>query len=99
MNHVGVNTKEAPVVTESATHPLHDVIPPLTARDRCCSCGAQAYVAVLLSIDNDWPMLFCSHHFRKHKDALLSKKPFAVRDDIMLLTEQERAKVASTHTS
>jgi hypothetical protein len=99
MNHVGVNTEEAPVVTESTTHPLHDVIPPLTARDRCCSCGAQAYVAVLLTIDNDHPLLFCGHHGRTHLPAIMTRKPFAVRDDIAILHTSEIAKASSTHTS
>ena len=88
------------MVTDApTTHPLHDVIPPLTARDRCCACGAQAYVAVLLSIDNDWPMLFCGHHARQHMPAIMEKRPFAVRDDIAVLHADEVAKATSAHTS
>lgn len=40
---------------------------PLTGLDRCDSCGAQAYVRVLL---NESELLFCAHHARKHEAKL-----------------------------
>lgn len=40
---------------------------PLTANDRCDSCGAQAYVRVTLPSGS---LLFCGHHGNKHKDQL-----------------------------
>ena len=40
---------------------------PLTGLDRCDSCGAQAYVRVLLG---DSELLFCGHHARKHEEKL-----------------------------
>lgn len=44
---------------------------PLTALDRCDSCGAQAYVRVTMGGSE---LLFCAHHARKHEDKL---KPLA----------------------
>ena len=40
---------------------------PLTALDRCDSCGAQAYVRVVL---NGSELLFCAHHANKHEPKL-----------------------------
>lgn len=40
---------------------------PLTGLDRCDSCGAQAYVRVLLSGSE---LLFCGHHAKKHEAKL-----------------------------
>lgn len=40
---------------------------PLTAFDRCDSCGAQAYVRVVL---NGSELLFCGHHAKKHESKL-----------------------------
>jgi hypothetical protein len=74
-----------------------DVLPrikPFTAWDRCCApnCGAQAYIGVLLSEDNEAPLLFCGHHWKKNSDALLALSPFEIRDDIALLSNEERTK-------
>lgn len=60
--------------------PLSDLIPPLTSHDRCDTrgCNAQARVAVLLTFETQYPLLFCLHHSR---DALPRiEHPFAVRD-------------------
>jgi hypothetical protein len=40
---------------------------PLSAHDRCDSCGAQAYVRVTLP---SGALLFCGHHAAKHKEQL-----------------------------
>lgn len=40
---------------------------PLSALDRCDSCGAQAYVRVLLG---GRELLFCAHHANKHESKL-----------------------------
>lgn len=40
---------------------------PLSALDRCDSCGAQAYVRVELSGSE---LLFCAHHASKHEAKL-----------------------------
>ncbi|WP_035812468.1 DUF7455 domain-containing protein [Jiangella gansuensis] len=40
---------------------------PLNAVDRCDSCGAQAYIRVVLS---EGDLLFCGHHGRRHEDKL-----------------------------
>ncbi|MCW2287846.1 hypothetical protein [Leucobacter luti] len=40
---------------------------PLSALDRCDSCGAQAYVRVELSGSE---LLFCAHHAHKHEAKL-----------------------------
>lgn len=39
----------------------------LSALDRCDSCGAQAYVRVVLGGSE---LLFCAHHARKHEAKL-----------------------------
>ncbi|WP_353809873.1 DUF7455 domain-containing protein [Agromyces sp. SYSU T00194] len=39
----------------------------LTALDRCDSCGAQAYIRVVV---NNGELLFCAHHGRKHQEKL-----------------------------
>ena len=40
---------------------------PLSALDRCDSCGAQAYVRVVLGGSE---LLFCGHHANKHESKL-----------------------------
>lgn len=40
---------------------------PITGLERCDSCGAQAYVRVML---NDSELLFCGHHAKKHEEKL-----------------------------
>lgn len=55
---------------ETATDVATEVTP-LTALDRCDSCGAQAYVRATL---NGSELLFCAHHARAHEDKL---KPIA----------------------
>lgn len=41
----------------------------LSAHDRCDKCGAQAYVRAVLQSGGE--LLFCIHHSRHVKDALL----------------------------
>ena len=41
----------------------------LTALDRCDSCGAQAYVRVVV---NNSELLFCAHHGKKYQEKLSS---------------------------
>jgi hypothetical protein len=43
---------------------------PLTAGDRCDSCGAQAYVRATLVFGE---LLFCLHHATLNKEALAAK--------------------------
>lgn len=45
---------------------------PLKASDRCDSCGAQAYIRVVLP---EGELLFCGHHGRRHEAKL---RPIAV---------------------
>ena len=40
---------------------------PITGLDRCDSCGAQAYVRVVLGGSE---LLFCGHHAKKHEEKL-----------------------------
>lgn len=40
---------------------------PITGLEHCDSCGAQAYVRVIL---NDSELLFCGHHAKKHEEKL-----------------------------
>lgn len=39
----------------------------LTSLDRCDSCGAQAYVRVVISGSE---LLFCGHHAKQHEEKL-----------------------------
>lgn len=55
----------------TATAATTEVIAPLSALDRCDSCGAQAYVRATL---NGSDLLFCAHHARAHEAKL---KPIA----------------------
>lgn len=41
---------------------------PLTSRDRCDVCGAQAYVRAVLPSGKD--LLFCAHHGRRNEAGL-----------------------------
>lgn len=56
---------------------------PLTARDRCDRCGAQAYVRVLLP--SGLELLFCTHHNRQHASAL-AKAAVDIQDETGRLT-------------
>ena len=49
-----------------------DVVPALTAFDRCDSCGAQAYVRATLASGE---LLFCAHHGAEFKEKL---QPIAI---------------------
>jgi hypothetical protein len=40
----------------------------MNAMHRCDSCGARAWVRVLLRSRHD--LLFCAHHYRQHAPAL-----------------------------
>jgi hypothetical protein len=42
---------------------------PLTAADRCDSCGAQAYLRATLAAGGE--LLFCGHHGAAHRPSLL----------------------------
>lgn len=44
------------------------VVSPLKAIDRCDSCGAQAYIRVVL--DGGSELLFCGHHGRRYEPKL-----------------------------
>jgi hypothetical protein len=44
--------------------------PPLTTRDRCDRCGAQAYLRVELAGGSE--LLFCAHHSREHEHRIRS---------------------------
>ena len=51
---------------------------PLTARDVCDRCGAQAYVRVVLPGSGE--LLFCAHHSREHAEAL-AKVAVEIQDE------------------
>ena len=46
----------------------------LTAQDRCDRCGAQAYHRIEFTASE---LLFCAHHYRRHKDRLPQTEPAA----------------------
>jgi hypothetical protein len=47
--------------------PLTHLKVKLTLLDRCDACQAQAYVTVIV---NETDLLFCNHHYNKHKTML-----------------------------
>lgn len=62
------------------------------ATDRCDRCGAQAYS---MARKGDMEILFCIHHRRENKEALLNQG-FEVIDDyagLMLLADLEGLEV------
>jgi hypothetical protein len=57
---------QSTLIDNTATH----ATTPLSANDRCDSCGAQAYVRVTIP---SGALLFCGHHATKHKDQLIAQ--------------------------
>jgi hypothetical protein len=50
----------------------------LTGHDRCCATAngtEQAEVLVVMR-EGDEPILFCRHHWNKHKDAIEAQEPY-----------------------
>ena len=66
-SHGGPTIRKAGDVTTTAL-----ATGPLKATDRCDSCGAQAYIRVVLA---EGELLFCGHHGRRHEAKL---RPIAV---------------------
>lgn len=61
---------------------------PLTARDVCDRCGAQAYVRVVLPGSGE--LLFCAHHGREHGEAL-AKVAVEIQDETERLSGNQGA--------
>jgi hypothetical protein len=59
----------------------------LTAADRCDSCGAQAYIRVVVSSGE---LLFCAHHGKKHQEKL-SSIATSWHDESARLFDEQRA--------
>ena len=57
----------------------------LNAFDRCDSCGAQAYVRVVLATGE---LLFCAHHGNAHKEKLMPVAQLWQDDSNKLLERQ-----------
>jgi len=55
------------IMTQITTENPDVAAAPLTALDRCDSCGAQAYVRVTLATGE---LLFCAHHAARFKEKL-----------------------------
>lgn len=64
-------------------HPLSDLLPPLSAHDRCDQrgCAAQAVIAVQMRLTDRTPLVFCLHHSRAVLPLIEAHHPFAIRDD------------------
>jgi hypothetical protein len=61
--------------------------PQLTAADRCDSCGAQAYIRVVV---NNGELLFCAHHGKKYQEKL-SSIAHSWHDESARLFDEQRA--------
>lgn len=55
-------------MSATTTETENDVVYELSSRDRCDSCGAQAYMRATLA--NGSELLFCAHHGNKHREKL-----------------------------
>lgn len=53
---------------------------PLDNEQRCDRCNAQAVVVIFLPTEGGeaLDLLFCAHHWREHRAAVLDKAPSAV---------------------
>jgi len=60
---------------------------PLSALDRCDSCGAQAYVRVTLATGE---LLFCAHHASRFKEKL-ADSAVAWHDESSRLLDDQHA--------
>jgi hypothetical protein len=60
---------------------------PLSALDRCDSCGAQAYVRVTLATGE---LLFCAHHASRFKEKLVGSA-LAWHDESSRLLDEPNA--------
>jgi len=54
------------ITAEASAEPLSETYK-LTALDRCDSCGAQAYIRVMIG---ESELMFCAHHGRRHQEKL-----------------------------
>ena len=57
----------------------------MDARDRCDSCGSQAYYLVKM-IEGE--LMFCRHHFLKHEE-ILNKISYEIIDESIKLEPQK----------
>ena len=57
------------VAEQSESTSAANELPELTGLDRCDSCGAQAYVRVVVGGSE---LLFCGHHANRHEEKLRS---------------------------
>ena len=55
----------------------------LTKFDRCCASasGACAATTLVQLHEGSEPLLFCSHHFDVHREALLALHPFLIQGE------------------
>lgn len=72
-------------IEQDRTETSHAADRPMSALDRCDSCGAQAYVRAVL---NGSELLFCGHHAKRHEAKL---RPMAE------VWHDETARLTSTH--
>jgi len=56
----------------------------LTARDRCDSCGAQAFA---LAVNENHDLLFCNHHKNEFESKLI-EQGFIIMDESYKLNEK-----------
>lgn len=66
--------------TEHQDHPLAHLIHEIKIADRCDRCGAQAFMAALISPLDEHPLMFCAHHGAAHLPAL-QHAAIAIRDE------------------
>jgi hypothetical protein len=71
--------------------PISPIVNPLTANDRCDSCGAQAYASALMP-RADAPMLFCGHHFARFELKLHASGAVLIDERYRIAEEEARRK-------
>jgi hypothetical protein len=82
--------------TEVAEPPAAESIPivPLTLRDRCDRCGAQAFArTAILTPNGAVDMLWCGHHFRQHGEKLTAVS-LSIQDETSRINEKPTSSAA-----
>ena len=74
MTTVPDTTPEAPPVPglSPLPHPLRELVKVDPAENLACCCNARPRVAVLVSLDNEHPILLCGHHAAKSAEKIAS---------------------------
>ena len=77
------------VVYPTITRPVE----PLTARDRCDACGAQAYGSAVMP-RAEHALLFCAHHYSRFELTLTASGAILLDERYRVAEEEARRKAS-----